>query len=686
MNAKISLLAAGSAAMVVYGACAAGPEAPFFMVRDDGTKVTDVPSWKPRMFEITRKYEQSLFGLMIPFPKDLTTEVLSEDPAALGGKATVKRLRFTWGRVYDKGCFHATVVLPNRSGSAASFIYVRETPVGEKPVATEDWPIDDIVRRGYATIAFDGSELTPATARDAVSMRAWALRVLYEWVRGEPRIDEMTSGPVGCGKLDGVAALWAGSYDWRFYLCIAAQCGLDRSYAELSANNTPGLFYSCSASAQPAAEIAGDRALAEDVTPAWNIYGGLKGFRGNTDWHLREGALGLTREDWTRFMDFTDRHGWAIGDTQKPMDDVPPLLIAYDGKTPISTKEMWERVRRPEIVKFFTEKVYGVAPAKPADLRFERTAPDKEMTLEGGTRVIRKLFRATWTAPLGTGEIPFQAYIPLKGAKVPAVLYLSLSKRRMEVDRKVKSGNWDVEQICARGYAAVGVYYEDISPDYAHDFNVKPFNLYAKPADRKPSDWCAIAAWAWGMSRVMDWIETEPAIDARRVIAGGHSRGGKTALWAGVTDTRFAMAVPFGSGRTGMMLNHIKTPVPTETLALINSGQPHWFVPYYKTLNNYDTELGFDHHQLAACVAPRCLFVCEGTGDMSRYGDWYALTLASPVWELYGKKGLPYGPLPAVAQPAWADGQGFRLRYGPHSVESEDWTAVLDYADKHLTP
>ena len=97
-------------------------------------------------------------------------------------------------------------MLPNRSGSAASFIYVRETPVGETPVATEDWPVDDIVRRGYATVAFDGSELTPAAARDAVPMRAWALRVLYEWVRGESRIDEMTSGPVGCGRLDGLAA------------------------------------------------------------------------------------------------------------------------------------------------------------------------------------------------------------------------------------------------------------------------------------------------------------------------------------------------------------------------------------------------------------------------------------------------------------------------------------------------
>ena len=672
----------------VFGGCllaALGCEAaaPAFMTRDDGVKVTCVPEWKPRMLEITRKFERTRFGLMPAIPADLKSECLSEDRTAYGGRATVKRIKFTWGRLYDTGCFHATAVLPNRAGVAAAFLYVRETPVPERPEPSDDWPVDEIVRRGYATVAFDGSELTPAVAVDAVTQRAWALRVLYEWARQETCIDEMTVGPVGCGPLDGAAALWAGSYDWRFYLCIAAQCGLDRAYVELAANNTPGLLYTCSAGDQPPEEVACDRALAEDVSPAWTIYNGLKGFRGNTDWHLRPGRRGLVREDWSRFMDFTDRHGWALGDQQKPTDDVPPLLTTYDGRKTVSTREEWEAVRRPEIVRFFAEKVYGVAPAKPADLCFERTAPDREMTLANGVRVVRKLLKATWTAPLGKGEFPFQAYVPKRGCKVPAVLFLSLSKKRMDPDRKEPNHNWDVEQICARGYAAVGVYYGDISPDRAHDFDVPPFNLYAKPADRKPSDWCAIAAWAWGMSRVMDWIETEESIDARKVIAGGHSRGGKTALWAGVSDTRFAMAVPFGSGRTGMMLNHIRTPFPTETIGLINQ-QPHWFTPWYKSLTNREFETTFDHHQLAACLAPRLLFVCEGTGDMSRHGDWYSLVLASPAWELYGKKGLKTEPMPGVAQPAWADGQGFCLRFGPHSVEEEDWKAVLDFADARM--
>lgn len=648
---------------------------PSFMVRDDGSVVTDVPTWKPRMLEITRKYEHKVFGMMPPKPCDLKVECCSETTNAFCGKATVKHLRFTWGRAYDKGAFCATAVLPNRKGAAAAFLYVRENPVADAdlPISDDDLPVEDIVRRGYATVAFDGSQLTAADAKDSISQRAWALRLLYDWAKEEPRIDEMTIGPVGCGRTDGVAALWAGSYDWRFYLCVAAQCGLDESYVELAANNTPGLLYTCSCTEESEAEIAGDRALAEDVTPAWNIYGGLRGFRGNTDWHLREGGRGLTREDWMRIMDFTDRHGWSIGDEQRPERNVPELYAL--------TKGDWEKRRRPEIVRYFAENVYGVAPGKPADLHFERTGKDFDIMLKGGISAVRHQLRAVWTGPRGKGEFPFLAFVPKSARKVPSVLFLNLRKNTMDPDRKVLDERWDVEQIVKRGYAAISVFYGDISPDNPHDFSVKPFNSFETVAERTNTSWCAVSAWAWGLSRVLDWIVTVPELDANRVIVAGHSRGGKAALWAGVTDTRFWMTVPMGSGRTGMMLNHIRTPVPTETIALINSGHPHWFTPRYHSLNGRDLETDFDHHWLAACIAPRHLYLAESTGDMPRYGDWYSLVLASSAWDLYGVEALKFGPMPRPEKPVCTIGMGFHVRYGPHSVYTSDWTRILDYAD-----
>ena len=184
MNAKIKLLAAGLAAVVACGASAA--EGPSFMVRDDGTKVTDVPSWKPRMLEITRKYERTDFGMMPSKPDDLQVECLAETKDALGGKATVKRIRFSWGRVYDKGVFEATVVLPNRSGSAASFLYVREKPVAAMPDSEEDWPVEEIVRRIQAARPGRPAALNAAVNANGEIRFPLALVAEMFWSADEP--------------------------------------------------------------------------------------------------------------------------------------------------------------------------------------------------------------------------------------------------------------------------------------------------------------------------------------------------------------------------------------------------------------------------------------------------------------------------------------------------------------------
>ena len=640
-----------------------------FLVRDDGTKAFNVLSWKPRMLEITRKFEREVFGMMPSIPEKLKMECISTDENFLNGKATLKRIKFTWPRLYDKGEFVATVVLPNRPGAMASFVLVRSEPIAEKPEPTEDWPFDELVSREYATIAFNGNDLTAPSAVDAISQRALAFRMIYEWILTEPRMEAMNTSPVGCGPLDGVSAFWASSFDWRFYCVVAAQTGLGEKFIELAANNTPGMLYTCSCTEQTKEEIANDKALAEKTFPAWKLYDAVKPLGGSTDYHCREGKKGLVREDWKNILAFTDRHFWGKSLQKKPLDSMPGL--------PDMTRE--------EIVDIFRKNVYGYAPPRPADLHFVPTSPDVEIVLDDGTKVIRRQMMAKWSGKLGKGEFPFHLFIPKKAGKVPAIVGLQLRKPEIGDERKINSERWwDIEQIVKRGYAAIGVWYKDISPDSYHEFDVKPFNVFETPKERTNESWGAISAWAWGLHRIVDYIVTLPEIDSKRIIVTGHSRGGKTALWAGAQDERIALTVPLGSGRGGMCVYHMTFATPAETIAIMNSAYPYWCCGNYKKWNNRDFEIPFEQFWLVSAIAPRRIYVCEALGDATRYGDWYTLTKAAPAWEKYGMKALPVGPIPETGKPAWSEGTGFHVRTGPHSVYSYDWQEIMNYADAYL--
>jgi hypothetical protein len=168
-----------------------------------------------------------------------------------------------------------------------------------------------------------------------------------------------------------------------------------------------------------------------------------------------------------------------------------------------------------------------------------------------------------------------------------------------------------------------------------------------------------------------------------RVGVAGHSRCGKTALWAGVRDERFALVVPQGSGRTGMLLNHVPVPVPAEPISRICANFPFWFSPRYPQWANKEFETPFDHHQLVACVAPRLLYVENGTGDMARYGEYWTCRLASPVWEFYGRKGFVAERIPNPEAPNNIGHVGFYIRNGAHDVERSDWVNMIDFAEKH---
>ena len=372
--------------------------------------------------------------------------------------------------------------------------------------------------------------------------------------------------------------------------------------------------------------------------------------------------------------------------------EVPELLRMADGRS-VETSEMWERERRPELLKLFTERVYGVRPEeRPRSLEFSTVG--EERTILGGLGVRRRV-KATYSGPLGTNSFEFTLYIPAKATAekpVPAFLMVCLREVTAEHDpdgdESALIEQWPVAEILRRGCATAGFLKDQLSPDMNHANLLGVFSVYETMRPyRAKNRWGTLSAWAWGASRVMDYLETEKRIDSRRVAVVGHSRGGKTALLAGATDGRFAMVCSNDSGCSGAKLNHMEIE-KSEHIAEIVRTFPYWFCPNYVLCVNRDAELDFDQHEFLALIAPRLL--CVGSASEDRWagprGEFEAARLASPAWELYGLKGLGGADFPEPDESVMEGRVEYHLRRGPHRITEWDWKQYLDFAERNGWP
>ncbi len=363
---------------------------------------------------------------------------------------------------------------------------------------------------------------------------------------------------------------------------------------------------------------------------------------------------------------------------------VPDPLVSLEGQT-ISSAAAWESSRRPEILELFRHNVYGRAPVgRPENLRFEIT--DRQAGLMDGLAT-RKLVTVSYGGSGGQGTIHLVLFIPTKGRK-PAPCFLLICNRgpeNMDPTRNVKSPFWPAEQIVERGYAAAVFANGEVAPDKNVPFTNGVFGVYEKPGDRRPDSWADIAAWAWGASLVMDYLETDPDIDGKRVAVVGHSRGGKTALWAGAQDERFAMVVSNDSGCTGAALARGKH---GERIQDINRQFPYWFCDNYKRFNGREEDLPLDQHWLLALVAPRLLYVASASEDAwsDPNNEFRAAVLAGPVYGLFGLQGLATATMPKPESPLLEGHIGYHLRSGKHDLTLYDWNRFMDFADRHLLP
>lgn len=398
----------------------------------------------------------------------------------------------------------------------------------------------------------------------------------------------------------------------------------------------------------------------------------------------------------------------VITDESKvPEYNLPDVLTRFRGGK-VKTEKAWFKKQRPEILKLFTTEVYGQVPGQ-LDIAEVKVWESSDEALNGLAR--RKQLSLFFRNNGHNLEVNVLMYLPKTTEKVPVFLAYNftgnhavsndpairlteswvannpsvgiINNQITEQSRASSEDRWPVEEIVKSGYGLVTVYYGDVDPD-KNDFSdgIHPFFYQENQTHPRYNEWGSIAAWAWGLSRVLDYLETDQMVDSKKVAVLGHSRLGKTALWAGATDQRFAMVVSNESGCGGAALSRREF---GETVQIINTSFPHWFCDNFLKYNDNEEELPVDQHMLLALIAPRPLYVASAEGDKwaDPRGEYLSAKYASPVYELLGKEGLPAKEMPEVNQPVMGT-IGYHIRSGKHDLTLYDWTQYIRFADKFL--
>lgn len=402
-----------------------------------------------------------------------------------------------------------------------------------------------------------------------------------------------------------------------------------------------------------------------------------------------------------------EREGITINYTEANVGayTLPDPLRLNNGQM-VNSAKTWLEQRRPEILALFEEYQYGRTPGPPEDVSFERFDPGTS-AFDG--RALRKQVTIYFTKDRSGPQMDLLIYLPAEADKpVPLLLNISFAANASIVDDPgVKKGtvwNRDKQRVPApdrsrfgglrvlpfleKGFGIATVYYGDIDPDFAGGIPYGIRSLYLEPGQTEPApdEWGAISAWAWGLSRAMDYFETDADIDDSRVAITGVSRLGKTALWTAARDPRFALVIASCSGEGGAALSRRNY---GETIKLITlpDRYAYQFAGNYAGYGDAPGRNPVDAHLLLSLIAPRPVLLQTGNSDhwSDPRGEFLAAVAAEPVYQLLGEAGLGTDEMPPAGR-AILNTIGYYMHDGGHGTQPEDWEQFIKFMQLHLQP
>ena len=367
---------------------------------------------------------------------------------------------------------------------------------------------------------------------------------------------------------------------------------------------------------------------------------------------------------------------------------LPDPLVLSNGK-PVRDAATWIAQRRPEILRAYQTEIYGAIPASAPKVTWKARTADPAGPEEGAA--VKRLAGTIGSRP-DAPEIKLTIYTPAKATKpVPVILLVNFGGGPAPPAPAGGRGGPPplpdpavASEIIARGWAYATIFYQDIQADRANTFDQGVIGATLTPGQtRAPDEWGTIGAWAWSVSRVLDYFQTDSSIDAKHVALFGHSRLGKTALWASALDDRIAAVYASCSGEMGAALARRDW---GETVDDMAQNFPYWFAENFQKYVGRWSDMPVDAHMLIALSAPRPVFITGGTADQwaDPKGEFLAAVAAGPVYRLLGKKDVGATELPPLDTPLIGGDLGWYYHTGPHAATPADWKVFLQFLDKYF--
>lgn len=396
---------------------------------------------------------------------------------------------------------------------------------------------------------------------------------------------------------------------------------------------------------------------------------------------------------------------WEVNydESQMPAYTLPDVLLCQDGSK-VGSAEDWQTKRRPELLQMFKDVMYGEIPPRPDRVRYELLSEKKDAR---GGKAVRREVRIHLEMNSGKSHsIDMLYYIPAKAkGKVPVFVGLTFignhvitdepdvritglagdtPEKQIDRERGIQVRRFPIDTILERGYALATASYHDVFPDRLTGWETSIYELFFSGEElKRPKGYSCIGAWAWGISRMLDYLETVPEIDASKAVVYGHSRLGKTALWAGVTDERFQLVCVNDSGCGGAALSRRLYGETLFSMCNFHDIGKYWFTDTLPPKAGHPENLPLDQHELIALVAPRTVSVHSATEDQwaDPKGEYLSAYYAGPVFKLFGKTPLA-SETPPEPEHAVGTDVSYYCRIGKHDLLLSDWNHYMDMADR----